>query len=145
MHRPRRRSSTSPPPSTASRPCGSAIAADLGGQTLTPGVYCAPTSVGLTGTVIIDALGDPNAHFVIKSTTTLTTATAQVTLLNGARARNIYWLVGSSATLGTGSALKGQLIALTSITLNDDARILGRALARNGAVTLGTGNAITLP
>ena len=126
-------------------PCGSAIAADLGGQTLTPGVYCAPTSVGLTGTVIIDALGDPNAHFVIKSTTTLTTATAQVTLLNGARARNIYWLVGSSATLGTGSALKGQLIALTSITLNDNATILGRALARKGAVTLGTGNAITLP
>jgi hypothetical protein len=126
-------------------PCGSTLTSDLGGQTLQPGVHCSLSSQGLTGEMFLDALGDPNAIFVIKAASTLTTATAQVTLLNGAQAANIYWLVGSSATLGTGSAMKGNIIALTSITLLDTATLSGRALARNGAVTLGTSNVITLP
>jgi len=129
----------------AAMPCGTTLSADLGGQTLVPGVYCAGSSQALTGEVILDAQGNPNASFVIKAGTTLITASAQITLLNGAQAKNIYWLVGSSATIGTGSAMKGDIIALTSITLNDAASIIGRALAMNGAVTLGTGNVITLP
>lgn len=126
-------------------PCGATLTADLGGRTLQPGVYCSLSSQGLTGEMFFDALGDPNASFVIKAASTLTTATAKVTLLNGAQARNIYWLIGSSATLGVGSAMKGNIIAFTSITLVDNSTLFGRALARNGAVTLGTNNVITLP
>jgi hypothetical protein len=125
-------------------PCVSNLSADLGGQTLQPGVYCS-LELGLTGEVFVDALGDPNAIFVIKAASTLTTAGARVTLLNNAQARNIYWVVGSSATVGTGSAMKGNILALTSITLMSDATLSGRALARNGAVTMGTNNHVTLP
>ena len=126
-------------------PCGATITSNLGGQTLQPGVYCSTSSVGLTGEMFFDALGDPNATLVIKAQSTLTTAGAQVTLLNNAQARNIYWLVESSATIGLGSAMKGNIIAFQSITLNTGATLEGRALARNGAVTLSTGNTITLP
>jgi hypothetical protein len=126
-------------------PCNATLTSDLGGQTLQPGVYCSLSSQGLTGEMFFDGLGDPNASFVIKAASTLTTASARVTLLNGAQAKNIYWLVGSSATLGTGSAMKGNIIAFTSITLVDNTTLLGRALARNGAVTLTVNNVITLP
>ncbi len=126
-------------------PCGATLTADLGGRTLQPGVYCSLSSQGLTGEMFFDALGDPNATLVIKAASALTTASARVTLLNGAQAKNIYWLMGSSATIGVGSAMKGNLVALTSITLVDNSTLLGRALARNGAVTLGTNNVITLP
>ena len=125
--------------------CGATLSSDLGGQTLQPGVYCSMSSQGLTGEMFLDALGDPNATFIIKAASALTTATAQVTLLNGAQAKNVYWLVGSSATIGVGSAMKGNIIALQTITLVDNATLLGRALARNGAVSLGTSNVITLP
>ena len=73
------------------------------------------SSQGLTGEMFLDALGDPNASFIIKAASALTTATAQVTLLNGAQAKNVYWLVGSSATIGVGSAMKGNIIALQTI------------------------------
>ena len=126
-------------------PCSATLSSNLGGQTLQPGVYCSTSTQGLTGEMFLNALGDPDATFVIKVASALTTATAQVTLLNGAEARNIYWLVGSSATLGVGSAMKGNIIALTSITFEDNATLLGRALARNGAVALGSSNVITLP
>lgn len=129
----------------AGLPCGATLSSDLGGQTLQPGVYCSLSSQGLTGEMFFDALGDPNASFVIRAASTITTASAVVTLLNGAQARNIYWHSGSSITLGVGSAMKGNLIALTSITLVDNATLLGRALARNGAVSLGNNNVITLP
>jgi hypothetical protein len=66
-------------------------------------------------------------------------------LANGADAKNVYWQVGSSATLGTGSAMKGNILALSSITFNANATLLGRALARNGALALGSNNTITLP
>jgi len=126
-------------------PCGATITTDLGGQTLQPGVYCSLSSQGLTGEMFLDAIGDPNAEFVIKVASSLTTATAQVTLLRGAQAKNVYWLIGASATFGVGSAMKGNVVALTSITLVDNATLTGRALARNGGVSLGTSNTITLP
>ena len=125
-------------------PCGTTLSTDLGGQTLAPGVYCSTSTMGLTGEMFLDAQGDPNAIFVFQVGSALTTATAQVTLLNGAQAKNVYWQIGSSATLGVGSAMKGNILASASITLNDNATLLGRALAQHGAVTLGTGNVISL-
>lgn len=127
--------------------CGTTVTpADLGGRTLAPGVYCAATSMGVTGTVTLDGQGDANALFVFQMGSTLTTGTsANVALINGAQAKNVWWQVGSSATLGTGTTFRGNILALTSITLVDNATMLGRALARNGAVSLGTNNTITLP
>lgn len=124
--------------------CGTTISADLGGTTLAPGVYCSASSVGLTGVVTFDGQGHSNATFVIQAGSGLTVA-GSVTLIGGAQAKNVYWQVGSSATLGTGSAMKGNILALSSITLNDNATLLGRALAQNGALALGSNNTITLP
>jgi len=110
---------------------------DLGGLTLTPGVYCFSTSAQLTGTLTLDAQGNSNAVFIFKIGSTLTTASASsVLLINSASSCGVFWQVGSSATLGTGTALAGNIVALTSITLNTGASVTGRALARNGAVTL---------
>ena len=115
------------------------IAADLGGQTLVTGVYNSASSLGLTGTLTLDAAGDPNAVFVFQAGSSLTTASgSQVSLINGAQACNVYWQVGSSATLGTGSTFRGTVIALTDITVTTGATVDGRVLARNGAVTLDT-------
>ena len=125
-------------------PPGNAIVADLGGTTKLPGVYCTATSIGVTGTLTLDGNGDPNAVFVFQAGSSLTTA-GNVVLINQAQAKNVYWQVGSSATLGTASAFQGNILALTSITLVDNATLTGRALARNGSVTLGTNNVITLP
>ena len=121
----------------------SPISADLGGQTLTPGVYNSASSLGLTGNLTLDAGGNQDAVFVFQAGSTLTTASASsITLENGAQACNVFWQVGSSATLGTGSSFRGTVIALTSITLTTGASVEGRVLARNGAVTLDT-NTIT--
>jgi Flp pilus assembly protein TadG len=110
---------------------------DLGGKTLTAGVYCFSTSAQLTGTLTLDAQGNPNALFIFKIGSTLTTASASsVLLLNGGSSCGVFWQVGSSATLGTGTALQGSIVALTSITLDTGASVSGRVLARNGAVTL---------
>jgi RNA polymerase sigma factor (sigma-70 family) len=115
----------------------SAIAADLGGRTLAPGVYTSASSIGLTGVLTLDAHGDPNAVFVFQAGSTLTTASAsRIDLANGAQSCNVYWQVGSSATLGTGSTFRGSIIALTSITVTTGVTVDGRVLARNGAVTL---------
>jgi hypothetical protein len=131
----------------AGRPCGTVVTpADLGGRTLPPGVYCAATSMGVTGTVTLDGQGDANATFIFQVGSTLVTGTgADIALIGGAQAKNVWWQVGSSATLGTGTTFRGNILALTSITLVDNATMLGRALARNGAVSLGTNNSITLP
>ncbi|HET9011786.1 MAG TPA: ice-binding family protein, partial [Gemmatimonadaceae bacterium] len=130
----------------AGLPCPPAnmIVADLGGTTKPAGVYCSATSIGVTGNLILDGGGDPNATFVFQAGTGLTTA-GNIILINGAQAKNVYWQVGSSATIGTASQWKGNILALTSITLVDNANLIGRALARNGAVSLGTNNTITLP
>jgi len=128
-------------------PCGTVVTpADLGGRTLPPGVYCAASSLAVTGTVTLDGQGDADALFVFQMGSTLTTGTtANIALINGAQAQNVWWQIGSSATLGTGTTFRGNILALQTITLNDNATMLGRALARNGAVSLGTNNTITLP
>ena len=131
----------------AGRPCGTVVTpADLGGRTLAPGIYCVASSMAVTGTVTLDGQGNANAVWVFQMGSTLTTSTgANIALIGGAQARNVWWQVGSSATLGTGTTFRGNILALTTITLVDNATMLGRALARNGAVSLGTNNTITLP
>jgi hypothetical protein len=117
---------------------------DQGGTTKTPGVYCSASSIGVTGAITLNGQGNANARFVFQAGSSLITA-GSVVLTNGTQAKNVWWLVGSSATLGTGSAWQGNIVALTSITLNDNATMLGRALARNGGITLGSNNSIALP
>lgn len=122
----------------AGRSTSATVTADLGGQTLVPGVYTGPT-LALTGTLTLDAQGDPNAVFVFQTASTLTTASASaVNLVNGASPCNVYWQVGSSATLGTDSTFVGTVLALTSVTAATGATITGRLFARNAAVTLDT-------
>ena len=114
-----------------------AVPTDLGGRTLPQGVYCFSSSVAITGTLTLDGSGDPAATWVFKVGSTLITATnSTVVLVNGAQQCNDSWQVGSSATLGTNSTFVGNILALTSITLNTGTKMSGRALARNGAVTL---------
>ncbi len=123
----------------------STIPADLGGMTLMPGVYCSASSMGLTGALTLDAEGDSNAVWVFQTGSTLTTAAeSSVVLINGADACNVFWQVGSSATLRANTTFVGNIFALTSITLNTSAEVFGRVLARNGAVTLDT-NIVTVP
>lgn len=111
---------------------------NLGGLTLTEGVYCFDSSAQLTGTLTLDAQGDPNAVFIFQIASSLTTASGSSVLINGASECNVFWQVGSSATLGTTTSFMGSTLALTSITLNTGASVAGRTLARNGAVTLDT-------
>jgi hypothetical protein len=116
---------------------------DLGGQTFTPGVYAASSSMSLTGTVTLS--GDANSVFIFQSVSGLTTAPgSSVVLTGGVQACNVFWQVGSSATLGTTTSFVGNILALTSISLATGASLNGRALARNGGVTL-QGNTITSP
>ena len=110
---------------------------DLGGRTLTPGVYCFSTSAPLTGTLTLNAQGNANAVFIFKTGSTLITASgSSVAVINGGSPCNVFWQVGSSATLGTSTSFAGTILALTSITMTTGARLTGRALARNGATTL---------
>lgn len=123
---------------------GELVTSDLTGQdlgtvgTLNPGVYHFAAEAQLTGTLTLDALNDPNALFVFQIGTALTTASnAVVDVLNGGSNNSVYWQIGSSATLGTGTVFAGNILADQSITLNTTAQILcGRALALNAAVTL---------
>jgi hypothetical protein len=125
----------------AGRTGGTTISADLGGRTLTPGVYTSASSLGLTGTLTLDGQGDENAVFIFQAGSTLTAAPgSSVMLIGGAQACNVVWQVGSSATLNTGTTFKGNILALTSITLNTGTQVDGSTLARNGAVTLDTNN-----
>jgi len=110
---------------------------DLGGKTLTAGVYKFTSSAGLTGTLTLNAQGKADAVFVFQIGSTLTTASnSRVLMTNGGSSCNVFWQVGSSATLGTTTSFLGNILALTSITLNTGAHVSGRALARNGAVTM---------
>ena len=129
----------------AGQPSDELISADLAGRTLTTGVYTASSSMGLSGELTLDAQGDPSAVFVFQAGSTLTTASAsRVTLTNGASACNVFWQVGSSATLGTASTFRGTIVAMTSISATNGASIVGRLLARTGSVTL-INNTITRP
>lgn len=112
---------------------------DLGGLTLVPGAYCFSTSAQLTGTLTLDAQGDPGAVWIFQVGSALTTASnATVDVINGGTSCNVFWQIGSSATLGTGTTFAGSILALTSITSNTSVSLSGQLLARNGAVTLDT-------
>jgi hypothetical protein len=127
----------------AGRSSTATVAADLAGETLTPGVYTSASSLGLSGQLTLDAQGNPNAVFIFQAGSSLIVGSgSQVNLIGGAQACDVYWQVGSSATIGTSSAFVGNILALTSITMTTGATLQGSALARNGAVTLDT-NTIT--
>ena len=122
----------------AGRALTASVPAFIGaGQTLAPGVYKASSSLDVGGSLTLDAGGDPNAVFIFQVPSKLVTDSASnVMLTDGAQACNVFWQVGSSATLGTSSDFTGTILALTSITVNNGVTIAGRALARNGNVTL---------
>ncbi len=125
----------------------STVKADLVGLKLGPGVYATSGkgALQLSGALTLDANGDNNAIFIFQTNSTLiTSSSSTITLINGANACRVFWQVGSSATLGTSSTFVGTVLALTSITATTNARIEGRLLARNGAVTLDT-NIFTEP
>ena len=110
---------------------------DLGGLTLVPGVYFFKTSAQLTGTLTLNAQGNTSAVWVFQIGSTLTTASnSSVVIENGGQNCNVFWQIGSSATLGTGTSFIGNILADQSITLNTDALLAGSALAQVGAVTL---------
>lgn len=113
------------------------IGAELGGQTMTPGIYGYASAMGLTGTLTLDGGGNPDSIFIFKAGSTLTTASgSKIVLTNGANFKNIYWLVEDSVTLGTNSVFAGNILAHESITATTGADIQGKLFAYIGAVTL---------
>jgi hypothetical protein len=124
----------------ASRPTTATVPVELGGTTKTAGVYDSLAGTfGITGTLTLDGQGNTNAVFIFKAASTLITASAsKVVLINGARAANVYWKVGSSATLGTYSTMRGNILALASITVTTGVTVKGRTLTQTAAVTLDT-------
>ncbi|MEI5133167.1 ice-binding family protein [Streptomyces libani] len=128
------------------QPATATVATELGGTTLTPGVYNSLSGTfSLNGPLTLDAQGDPNAVFIFKTNTTLITGAAGTVNLAGlAQSSHVFWQVGSSATLGVGTTIRGSILANTSITANTGAIVDGRLLALGAAVTLDT-NAVTVP
>jgi hypothetical protein len=123
----------------AGRPVDTTTTADLANKDLGAGVYSGPSKspLSLTGPLVLNGAGDPSSVFIFQTDSTLITGSGStVTLINGAQECNVFWQVGSSATLGTGSVFTGNILALTSITVTTSVTVHGRALARNGAVTL---------
>lgn len=122
------------------------VAGNLGGQTLTPGLYSSTSSLEISsGDLTLDAQGDPNGVFIFQTASTLVTTTnRRVILAGGAQAVNVYWQVGSSATLGTGSVFKGNILAQASISVTSGANVEGRLLVRAGGVSLDA-NVVTVP
>lgn len=118
---------------------------DMGGLTLAPGVYNGSSSLSVTGVLTLDAGGNADAVWIFQAGSTLTAETSsKIVLINGAKAENIIWLVGSSATLNTGSDFAGTILAQTSISLYTGATVIGGLLAQNGAVTF-NGNSVIVP
>lgn len=126
--------------------CAVSVAGNLGGQTLAPGLYKSTSSLAISsGDLTLDAQGQPDAIFIFQMASTLTTTSGRAVILSGgAKASNIFWQVGSSATLGTTSSFAGTVMADQAITLNTGATLNGRALARVQAVALDT-NTVTVP
>jgi hypothetical protein len=130
----------------AGKPCTTPLTGqDLGGKSLAPGVYCFTSSAQLTGRLVLDGRGKgDNAVWIFQIASTLTTATnSSVVMSKGGRAGNVFWQVGSGATLGTGTAFAGNILAYSSITMNTASNLSGRALARE-AVTMDN-NSIRAP
>ncbi len=126
-------------------PANNKTGVDLGGLTLTPGVYHFNSSAGLTGTLTLNTLGDPNAVFIFQIGSSLTTATGSSVVVTGGGTPKIYWQVGSSATLNSGTAFDGNILALASVTMGTGASLVnGRAIALDGAVSLLSNN-VTAP
>jgi hypothetical protein len=129
--------------------CGTILTGqDLGGMKLLPGVYCFASDAQLTGTLTLNAQGNRNAQWIFQMGTTLTTAKNSKVVLKlggkGGRGCNVYWQVGSSATVGKGSIFVGNIMALTSVTLNGGV-LRGKALARNAAITISAQETIDGP
>jgi hypothetical protein len=122
------------------------VPTELGNTAPAPGVYSTVDgTLGITGDLVLDANGDATAEWIFQADSTLITASgSRVLLVDGASACNVFWQVGSSATLGTGSTMVGTVMALTSISTNSGTTVTGRLLARNGAVTLNN-TVITTP
>ena len=129
--------------------CGTILTGqDLGGMKLTPGVYCFASAAQLTGILTLNAQGNPNAQWIFQMGTTLNTAKNSKVVVNlggkGGRGCNVYWQVGSSATVGKGSIFVGKILAMQSITLNGGV-LRGKALARNAAITISTPETVDGP
>jgi hypothetical protein len=133
----------------ATSPAPATVAGDLGGQTLAPGIYKSTSTLLVqSGDLTLDAQGDPNAVWIFQIASDFTTvggAGGNIILSGGAQAGNVFWQVGSSATIGDFTAFKGNVLALTSITLNSGAVATGRMLARNGSVVMTNTNIIQKP
>jgi len=121
------------------------LSGNIGGLTLTPGLYKSTSSLAISsGDLTFDAKGNANAVFIIQIASTLTTTSGRKVILSGgALAANIFWQVGSSATFGTTSVMKGTVLAMQSITFNTGASLEGRGLTRTGGITM-AGNALTV-
>jgi hypothetical protein len=118
---------------------------DLGGQTLAPGVYCFNTTVGLTGALTLDGGGDSAATWIFQIGTAITTGSnSSVVMAGSGKPGNVFWQVGSSATIAIGTAFQGNILASASVTLVSGSHLVGRAFALNAAVT-SDGNAVSLP
>jgi hypothetical protein len=133
----------------ATSPAPATVAGDQGGKTLAPGIYKSTSTLLIqSGDLTLDAQGDANAVWIFQIASNFTTvggAGGNVILRGGAQAKNIYWQIGSSATIGDYTSFQGNILALTSITMNSHATAVGRMLARNGAVVLTSTNIINKP
>lgn len=131
--------------------CGTNLTGQILGQTpgflsLNPGVYCFDTSAQLNAVLTLNDGGNPDAIFIFQIGTTLTTASsAQVVMSSGGRGKNVYWQVGTSATIGTSTSFRGNIIANTSITLTTSATTTGRVFALNGAATIDSTSVNAVP
>jgi hypothetical protein len=130
---------------------GAALTADIGGQTLAPGIYKATNTLGITGNLTLDGSTNPNGVWIFKVGTALTTAAggvgtpaSQILLIGGAQSHNVFWQIGSAATLGTNSLFQGTIMANATITLTTGATLNGRALDRSAAVALDS-NPVNVP
>ncbi|MEX2146141.1 MAG: ice-binding family protein [Candidatus Rokuibacteriota bacterium] len=125
---------------------GMVLGTDVGATPLAPGVYCFNSDAQLTGTLTLDSQGDPGAVWVFQVGETLTTAAgAEVVMADNGAAGNVFWQVTTSATIGTNTILKGNVISMISVTLNTGAVVDGRVFARTGAVTMDTNTITTEP
>ena len=134
---------------SASNPAPVTVSGDQGGLTLTPGIYKSTSTLLIqSGNLTLDARGDVNAVWIFQVASGFTTvggAGGNVILIGGAQASNVFWQTGTSATIGNNTAFQGNILALTSITMNPYATAVGRMLAINGSVVMTSTNTITKP